>query len=69
MSTTVPQPERTKPALQTYKAAVVHEFRSPLTVEQVLKPELGPGQVLVQVGLGALSHRHPRRPRRLAGEA
>ena len=40
----------------TYRAAVVHEFGSPLTVEQVPMPDLGPGQVRVKVECSGLCH-------------
>ncbi len=40
----------------TYRAAVVHEFGSPLTVEHVLMPDLGPGQVRVKVECSGLCH-------------
>ena len=40
----------------TYRAAVVREFGSPLTVEQVPMPELGPGQVRVKVECSGLCH-------------
>jgi propanol-preferring alcohol dehydrogenase len=40
----------------TYRAAVVHEFGGPLTVEQVPMPALGPGQVRVKVEVCGLCH-------------
>jgi propanol-preferring alcohol dehydrogenase len=40
----------------TVKAAVVHQFGNPLAVEDVPKPEPGPGQVLVQVETSGLCH-------------
>jgi D-arabinose 1-dehydrogenase-like Zn-dependent alcohol dehydrogenase len=46
-SVTEPQTSEAPPT--TYRAAVVHDFESPLTVEQVPMPELGPGQVRVKV--------------------
>ena len=30
---------------KTMKAAVVHEFKKPLSIEEVPVPEVGPGQV------------------------
>lgn len=38
------------------KAAVVHEFGHPLVVEDVAKPEPGPGQVVVKVETSGLCH-------------
>ena len=38
------------------RAAVVHEFGSPLVVEDVPRPEPGPGQVLVRVEAAGLCH-------------
>jgi len=38
------------------KAAVVHEFGAPLVVEEVSRPEPGPGQVLVRVEAAGLCH-------------
>jgi alcohol dehydrogenase, propanol-preferring len=38
----------------TYRAAVVHRFREPLTIEQVPSPDLGPGQVRVKVEAAGL---------------
>jgi propanol-preferring alcohol dehydrogenase len=40
----------------SYRAAVVHDFTSPLTVEQVPRPVLEPGQVLVKVEACGLCH-------------
>lgn len=40
----------------TYKAAVVHEFHRPLSVEQVPRRELEPSQVLVKVEASGLCH-------------
>ena len=56
MSTAKAQPRRTKAAPSTYRAAVVQEFGSPLAVEQVVRPELGPGEVLVRVEASGLCH-------------
>ena len=42
-TTSIPQPETSEAPPTTYRAAVVHAFGSPLTVEQVPMPELGPG--------------------------
>ena len=38
------------------KAAVVHDFTKPLTIEQVPKPVPGPGEVLVKVETAGLCH-------------
>jgi len=38
------------------KAAVVHKFREPLTIEEVPVPEPGPGQVLVRVAASGVCH-------------
>jgi alcohol dehydrogenase, propanol-preferring len=40
----------------TYRAAVVHAFGSPLRVEQVMRPELRPGQARVRVEATGLCH-------------
>jgi hypothetical protein len=36
---------------KTLKAAVGHEFKQPLSIEEV--PEVGPGQILVKIDLRA----------------
>jgi propanol-preferring alcohol dehydrogenase len=56
MSVTTPRPEATDQALDSYRAAVVHEFHAPLTVEQVPRRELEPGQVRVKVEASGLCH-------------
>ena len=38
------------------RAAVVHKFRGPLTIEEVPVPEPGPGQVLVRVVASGVCH-------------
>ena len=50
--------ETTTPPTPTtgYRAAVVHEFKSPLTVETVARPELGSDEVLVKVEASGLCH-------------
>jgi hypothetical protein len=40
-TTTIPQPHSSEAAPTTYRAAVVHDFSSPLSVEQVSMRELG----------------------------
>jgi propanol-preferring alcohol dehydrogenase len=56
MATTSPQPRTSKADPTSYRAAVVHEFGSPLTVEQVPMPKLEPGQVRVKVEVCGLCH-------------
>jgi propanol-preferring alcohol dehydrogenase len=46
----------TAPALQTYRAAVVHEFNRPLTIETVPAVALTAGQVRVRVEATGLCH-------------
>lgn len=40
----------------TMKAAVVREFRKPLTIEEVPIPEVGAGQVLVKIAAAGVCH-------------
>jgi len=40
----------------TMKAAVVHEFGKPLTIEEVPVPQAGPGQILVRVAATGVCH-------------
>ena len=40
----------------TYRAAVVHRFREPLTVERVTQPDVTPGRVRVMVEACGLCH-------------
>jgi alcohol dehydrogenase, propanol-preferring len=56
MSTTRTQPTTTLASTAPYRAAVVHDFNSPLTVEPVARPTLGPGEVLVKVEASGLCH-------------
>ena len=56
MSTAVPHSDAARPRVDTYRAAVVHDFHSPLTIEQRPRPELAPGQVLVKVEASGLCH-------------
>ena len=51
-----PQPQTAEAPPTTYRAAVVHDFASPLTVERVSMPELLPGQVRVKVEACGLCH-------------
>ncbi len=56
MAVTTPKhtPSTTTPT--SYRAAVVHDFHSPLTVEEVSARELEPGQVRVKVEASGLCH-------------
>ena len=56
MSATTSQPRTPETSLTTYRAAVVHEFHAPLTVEEVPRQPLEPGQVLVKVEASGLCH-------------
>jgi len=56
MSTTIIRPVSPATASSTYRAAVVPAFHSPLTFEQVPKPKLASGQVLVHVEACGLCH-------------
>jgi propanol-preferring alcohol dehydrogenase len=49
-------PERAIAGAGTMTAAVVHDFKMPLVVEQAAKPVPGPGQVLVRVEASGLCH-------------
>ena len=41
---------------KTMKAAVVHEFKQPLAIEEVPVPEVGPGQILVKIEASGVCH-------------
>jgi propanol-preferring alcohol dehydrogenase len=56
VSVTTAQPETTAKPVASYRAAVVHEFHKPLTVEEVPRRELEPGQILVKVEATGLCH-------------
>src|SRR5580692_10526781 len=57
MATTyLAEPRTSEAAPTTYRAAVVHEFGSQLSVEQVAMPTLKPGQVRVKVEACGLCH-------------
>jgi propanol-preferring alcohol dehydrogenase len=56
MAITTPQPTSPELALAHYRAAVVHDFGAPLTLEDVPWPELGPGQIRVKVEASGLCH-------------
>ena len=60
MATTTPRADTAKMPGSTYRAAVVHDFHGPLTLEQVPRRELEPGQILVKVeASGPLSSSDP----------
>ncbi len=56
MTVTETQPGSAHRSTVTYRAAVVHDFHEPLSVEQVPHPDLEPGQVRVQVEASGLCH-------------
>jgi propanol-preferring alcohol dehydrogenase len=56
MALTTPQTEPSALPLTTYRAAVVHEFHSPLSLEEVPARDLEPGQVRVKVEASGLCH-------------
>ena len=41
---------------QTMRAAVVHDFTKPLSIDEIAVPEVGPGQVLVKVAASGVCH-------------
>ena len=56
MALTTPEPTTTETASGTYRAAVVHDFHSPLEMQEVSRKELEPGQVRVKVEASGLCH-------------
>jgi propanol-preferring alcohol dehydrogenase len=57
MAVTVkPEPKQSDLEVETYRAAVVHDFTKPLTIEDVPRQELEPGQILVKVEASGLCH-------------
>ena len=56
MSTTVEQSGKSEQKVSSYRAAVVHDFHSPLSVEQVPAPALEPNQIRVKVEASGLCH-------------
>jgi D-arabinose 1-dehydrogenase-like Zn-dependent alcohol dehydrogenase len=56
MATTAANPIQSKPSLSGYHAAVVHEFDAPLSIEEVPRRALEPGQILVKVEASGLCH-------------
>ncbi len=56
MAVTTPRPPTVQPSVSTYRAAVVHEFHAPLTIDEVRRRDLEPGQILVRVEASGLCH-------------
>src|SRR6516225_8362437 len=56
MALTTPRSVPSDSKLGPYRAAVVHEFHAPLTVEEVPARPLEPGQIRVQVEASGLCH-------------
>ncbi len=56
MSVTRPIPTESSAPVTSYRAAVVHEFYAPLSIEDVPRRDLEPGQVLVKVEASGLCH-------------
>src|SRR5215468_1060601 len=56
MAVTTPKDTPAVPSTETYHAAVVHDFESPLTIDEIPRRELEPGQVLVKVEASGLCH-------------
>ena len=56
MALTTPKPETSAASLTGYRAAVVHEFHAPLSVEEVPAKALEAGQVRVKVEASGLCH-------------
>jgi propanol-preferring alcohol dehydrogenase len=56
MAVTTPKSAKSTAKVGPYRAAVVHEFHAPLTVEEVPARPLEPGQIRVQVEASGLCH-------------
>jgi propanol-preferring alcohol dehydrogenase len=56
MVVTTPKPESPATSLTGYRAAVVHDFHSPLSIEEVPARPLEPGQIRVKVEASGLCH-------------
>jgi alcohol dehydrogenase, propanol-preferring len=56
MAVTTAKTEPSALPLTSYRAAVVHDFHSPLSVEEVPARDLAPGQIRVQVEASGLCH-------------
>ena len=70
MAVTTPKPSTAEPTVNHYRAAVVHEFHAPLTIEDVPCRPLEAGQIRVQVEATGLCHTDIHAANgRLAGQA
>src|SRR5512133_880453 len=56
MASTIPQSDATQTPSTTYRAAVVHDFHAPLSVDEVPAADLAAGQVRVKVEASGLCH-------------
>jgi alcohol dehydrogenase, propanol-preferring len=56
VAVTTPKSAESDHTLAAYRAAVVHAFDAPLSVEEVRAPELEPGQIRVKVEASGLCH-------------
>jgi alcohol dehydrogenase, propanol-preferring len=56
MAVTTPKPKSAGRPVTAYRAAVVHEFHEPLSVEEVSARALEPGQIRVKVEASGLCH-------------
>jgi alcohol dehydrogenase, propanol-preferring len=56
MAVTTPKSSRSEAQVAHYRAAVVHDFHSPLSVEEVDAKALEPGQIRVKVEASGLCH-------------
>jgi propanol-preferring alcohol dehydrogenase len=56
MAVTTPKPAPSEAELVSYRAAVVRDFHAPLTVEEVPRRPLEPGQIRVEVEATGLCH-------------
>ncbi len=55
MATTLSEPTTTPAELTSYRAAVVHEFHAPLTLDELPATPLEAGQIRVKVYLSVCS--------------
>ena len=56
MKSTVLEPRKAPPGIDTMYAAVVHEFGEPLAIEEVPIPKAGPGEIIVRIEASGLCH-------------
>jgi propanol-preferring alcohol dehydrogenase len=56
MSTTVKEPLALPVESSTMRAAVVHSFTEPVTIDELPKPVAGPGEIIVKVEASGLCH-------------